>query len=303
MSLKGIQRPISAQVHIGKENQERLASDDEVQMLEEEEYIDINEDRPLSEDKGTMGAESFSHRILNSRPTTAYKKDRTFELPYPELFDRSERTYAATFAKYGDLSYYTPVQRIGAYMDFNARLKRRHLHDLVAYMKTSKAGVKAKEEEDNKEEAEKDFKESCLFLGVMKEEDAPLEQEEEGKGDEQDGVYDPFIIKFEGEFEYEQVWADPLIKQVELSYTRFAKYVESAEAIKNEEISKFKKDWMQKALDLIPDTLVQRFSTELRQLFQEVFVNYTKAMKVAILDYILRSPDERKRLHILMLPR
>jgi hypothetical protein len=27
-----------------------------------------------------------------------------------------------------------------------------------------------------------------------------------------------------------------------------------------------------------------------------------RAMRVAILEYILRSPDERKRLHILMLP-
>lgn len=55
---------------------------------------------------------------MNSRPTTAYRKDKNYELPYPELFDRSERTFAATFAKYGDLSYYTPIQRIGAYMDF-----------------------------------------------------------------------------------------------------------------------------------------------------------------------------------------
>jgi hypothetical protein len=39
-------------------------------------------------------------------------------MPYPELFDRSERTYAATFARYGDLSYFTPVQRIGTYMEF-----------------------------------------------------------------------------------------------------------------------------------------------------------------------------------------
>jgi dynein heavy chain len=46
---------------------------------------------------------------MNSRPTTAYKKEKNFDLPFPELFDRSERTFAATFAKYGDLSYYTPV--------------------------------------------------------------------------------------------------------------------------------------------------------------------------------------------------
>jgi hypothetical protein len=109
---------------------------------------------------------------MNSRPTTAYKKDKTVELPYPELFDRSERTFAATFAKYGDLSYYTPVQRIGQYMDFSARLKKRHLMDLIAYMKTSKAQIKPADEEANEsDQARKDFIDSCLFIGVMHEEE------------------------------------------------------------------------------------------------------------------------------------
>lgn len=31
------------------------------------------------------------------------------QLPFPELLDRSERTLAATFAKFKDLTYYTPV--------------------------------------------------------------------------------------------------------------------------------------------------------------------------------------------------
>ena len=37
------------------------------------------------------------------------RKDIDDNLPYPELFDRSERTFAATFAKFRDLSYFTPV--------------------------------------------------------------------------------------------------------------------------------------------------------------------------------------------------
>lgn len=41
----------------------------------------------------------------------------------------------------------------------------------------------------------------------------------------------------------------------------------------------------------------------MKELFTEVFTSYAKAMRQAILDYILRSPDERKRLHILMLPK
>lgn len=80
----------------------------------EDEYVDLNiyevpeEDRFGTQNK-MLETESFSHRIMNSRPTTAYKKEKNFDLPFPELFDRSERTFAATFAKYGDLSYYTPV--------------------------------------------------------------------------------------------------------------------------------------------------------------------------------------------------
>ena len=72
------------------------------------------------------------------------------KLPYPELFDRTERTFAATFAKFGDLSYFTPIQRIGVYMDYSARLKKRHLTDLIAYMKTAKHPIKARDEEQAK---------------------------------------------------------------------------------------------------------------------------------------------------------
>ena len=88
-----------------------------------------------------------------------------------------------------------------------------------------------------------------------------------------------------------------------MSTHRFLRYIESADSIKNEEISKYKKEWMSHALDLIPDHLLKDFSEEVRILFNEVFGSYIKAMKRTILEYILRSPDERKRLHILMLPR
>ena len=84
---------------------------------------------------------------------------------------------------------------------------------------------------------------------------------------------------------------------------RYNKYVESQEAIKNEEISKYKKEWMSKALDLIPDQLLQKYSNNVRNLFAEVFTTYARAMRQSIMDYILRSPEERKRLHIVMIPR
>lgn len=82
---------------------------------------------------------NFSKQIMQVRPTTALigTAETLDNLPYPELFDRSERTFAATFAKYGDLSYFTPVQRIGSYMEYSSRLTKRHLMDLIAYQKTS----------------------------------------------------------------------------------------------------------------------------------------------------------------------
>jgi hypothetical protein len=126
------------------------------------------------------------------------------ELPYPELFDRSVRTLAATHAKFGDLSYYTPVQRIGCFMDNLARLKKKHILDLIAYLKTAQkkgtrsgGGQSMKNEEGegsdrgetddaepvsfNKEigrSSEKkgkraEYLEHCLFLGTMPEEDGP----------------------------------------------------------------------------------------------------------------------------------
>lgn len=100
-----------------------------------------------SEEFNNALADSFGQKLMTSRPTTALLKDSDNKLPYPALFDRSERTFAATFAKFGDLSYFTPVQRIGIYMDYSQRLKKRHLTDLVAYLKTAKHSIKPVEED------------------------------------------------------------------------------------------------------------------------------------------------------------
>lgn len=127
-----------------------------------------------------------------------------------------------------------------------------------------------------------------------------LEKERE---EAQQRVFDVTVFRFEGAFQYQKVWSEVLMQQVQLSLSRYNKYVDSQEAIKNEEISKYKKEWMAKALDLIPDSLLQNFPSEVRKLFAEVFAGYAKSMRQIIMDYILRSPEERKRLHIVMLPR
>ena len=87
-----------------------------------------------------------------------------------------------------------------------------------------------------------------------------------------------------------------------MSIHRFLQYVNNPDYIKPEELSTFRKEWMQAVLDLVPDHLLTDFAAEVRMLFQDIFANYNSAMKFAIVEYVLRSPDERKRLHILMLP-
>lgn len=66
-----------------------------------------------------------SEQILTQHKTAAHNKEASQnlqfhsksnnkvkrpgdELPYPEIFDRAERTIGATFSKIGDLNYFTP---------------------------------------------------------------------------------------------------------------------------------------------------------------------------------------------------
>lgn len=91
--------------------------------LMEDDALSQVDSQGVGSDKISMDRHNnhFSKQLMTVRPTTALigTADSHDKLPYPELFDRSERTFAATFAKYGDLSYFTPVQRIGSYMDYS----------------------------------------------------------------------------------------------------------------------------------------------------------------------------------------
>lgn len=183
--------------------------------------------------------DSFGQKLMTSRPTTALLRDSDSKLPYPCLFDRSERTFAATFAKFGDLSYFTPVQRIGIYMDYSQRLKKRHLTDLVAYLKTAKHSIKPAEEDagTSPEQAAREYRQHCLFHGSMPLEDPPrkdlgVEDPKRKRKQEKEAmkrVYDfPLpLLEDRGQFEYNEVWSEDLMRQVEVSTHRYRKYIES----------------------------------------------------------------------------
>ena len=50
---------------------------------------------------------------------------------------------------------------------------------------------------------------------------------------------------------------------------------------------------MTEALLLVSDTLMSEYSGIVKTVFLEIFGDYQIAMKVAILEYILLSPNER----------
>jgi len=146
--------------------------------------MNIEEDSDMYEDDGGEDPQDenlgiFCKQIMGVRPTTSTLTREANDvplrqltvvedsMPFPELFDRSERTFAATFARYGDLSYFTPVQRIGTYMEFQSRLKRKHLMDLISYLKTASNAAKQGGEEETLEVANLNFLNDSLFLGVM----------------------------------------------------------------------------------------------------------------------------------------
>ena len=105
-------------------------------------------------------------------------------------------------------------------MDYSARLKNRHLVDLIAYMKTSKKSIKPTDEEMNDgEQAEKDYVESCLFIGVMPDETNPramaadkIRMDIKDEADiAKSSIYDQNQLTFEGQFEYTKVWSETLM--------------------------------------------------------------------------------------------
>jgi hypothetical protein len=59
---------------------------------------------------------------------------------------------------------------------------------------------------------------------------------------------------------------------------------------------------MKASLSLIPEKFLNEFPSQIKILFQEIFKSYLIAIKFAIVEYIVRSPNERKRLDISVLP-
>lgn len=210
------------------------------------------------------------------------------EQPYEELFDRNERTIAATFAKFGDLGYYSPIQRIGAYMQFAAKLKMEHLIKIIDLQKTISQAEKMENEipiqlaivnelnpSENRDKTginsgaddayTREPVSLSLFPEYFEDNDEKISQMElamrkfQDFVDEMGGNYDPALL---GKQFYIYInsedWPERIKKEVIVSIERYNYYINSNDQIRNNEVPKFKKEWIVNACNLIPEDLLQK---------------------------------------------
>lgn len=258
---------------------------------------------------------------------TNYNKEVTHigdDIPFEELFDRNERTHTATFAKFGDLSFHTPHQRIGQYMQFSSRLNIYHLKEIISlqntitdvqknefeipiqlsvidemnpFQKKIKTGISSvfKKEELEREPATVSIYPE-YFEDSEEEEEFDEENETGGRAarkyldrqlETMGGIYDPEKL---GMFSFAIVdpryYTENIKKRVNLSRKRYDNYINSDEFIKNSDIAKYKRDWMSRALAKVPEKLLKQHEEAVRRIFHEIFGDYCRAIKVGIVDYV-----------------
>ena len=230
-----------------------------------------------------------------------------------DLFDRSQRTKAATLAKVGDYQYYTPCQRIGYFMDFSETLKWEDLKNIEKhYMYTknqvgflqSKHNIITLVEKNfliNKSEFFRDP--NSLFHGFLKDEyllDKYYKDLIQNKK-----TYDPveFLPKsFHPHLFNPQNWSESFSKLFQNSMINYYKYFNS-DKITNEDLHPFDDNIRVNILGKIDFRLYEKKKKIINKNFEEIKEDYNYFLKTVIMQYILRSPYERKRLNIQYFPK
>lgn len=280
-------------------------------------------------------------QLQTNRFFTQYNKEAVNigdDIPFEELFDRNERTLAATFAKFGDLSYHTPNYRIGNYMQFGAKLKLKHMLDVIGLQNTvtcieknefeipiqlgviddanpvkarSKAGISSV---FKKEEVEREPITVSLFPEYFDDCEEDTGDADRDTNREAMKYLDKHLQKMGGHFDPEKIGVDEYIYYkfddlpeaiqglLRLSYRRYYHYLNEKSFITKDEISSFKREWITNAISRVPESLAKN-ENAIRELFQEIFADYRMAVKTSIMNYILLSKEERRRLSIPLLLR
>jgi len=230
-----------------------------------------------------------------------------------DVFDRSQRTRSATLAQIGDHQYYSPFQRIGQFMDYSQQL---HLADLlniekvflysknsISYLNSKKTGYKRAVQFGQFSEFMSDP--NSLFHGFMRYEGFMEQYYIDLSQSGSLNTYDPviFLTKNNSYYVYDpSTWNEEFRKDVIQSINNYNKYIQS-DQIRIDDICAFKmKEKKDHIIRHIKFGLLKN-KLQVEALFQEIEEFYYFTMKNSIMEYILRSPFERKRLNITYFPK
>ena len=232
-----------------------------------------------------------------------------------DLFDRAQKTRASTLGKVGNFQYFSTYERIGSFMDFSSHLKISALQKIGIDIYQNRKNLL---EFQSKHNIQKPvfgellintclhFRDSnSLFHGFM-----PFEEEAQKIIVENNlpENYDPlqFLKKFFWEEIFnEERYSDEFIKNIKTSIFNYNKYLDSDKFLLTD-LKKFNKKIFTKKIMYKVDDALNMNNLIVRQIMydnvNEIEQLYYLTLKKGIMNYILRSPFERKRLNIIYLP-
>ena len=232
-----------------------------------------------------------------------------------DLFDRAQKTHASTLGKVGNYQYSNTYQRIGSFMDFSSHLTISALQKIGKDIYQNRKNLL---EFQSKHNIQKPvfgellvnnclhFRDSnSLFHGFM-----PFEEEAQKiiVYNHLPNNYDPlhFLKKFVWEEIFnEKRYSEEFIKNIKTSIANYNKYLSSDKFLMSD-LKKFnKKLFLKRIIYKVDDALNMNDLTVKQIMFDEVNEIedlYYLTLKKGIMNYILRSPHERKRLNIIYYP-
>ena len=231
-----------------------------------------------------------------------------------EIFDRSQRTNAATLAKVGDYEYYTSYQRIGSFIDYSEHMKWEDLKNIETHINQTKNNEVSFQSKHNIQPPNRQIAlvnvcphfndPNSMFHGFM-----PFENEginlisEINKANRN---YDPidFLPKYNNDDIFnEDLYNEDFAKLVVTSINNYNKYLSSSKITVND-MKKFNRGSLKKKIvSKINFSFEGLYKTLLNDNLSEIEELYYDTLKRTIMNYILRSPHERKRLNIVYYPR
>ena len=232
-----------------------------------------------------------------------------------EIFDRSQRTHAATLTKVGDYTYYRTYQRIGSFMDYSMHMKYEHLknieshvnqsHNNMLYYKSKHSTLPIQHQLSSIITPSKYFNDpNSLFHGLMPYEYSyntalPIDNTPST-------TYDPinYLDKYTNDYICNEAYYDKsFCAQVQTSINNYNKYIVSSKIHYND-LKTFNSNALKHALTCYVDvSLKHLYKTHIDSYLTEIEETYYNTLKRIIMNYILRSPHERKRLNITFIPR